>query len=118
MKVFSALLAEILVGAGVFIHNADTASMLPDFADVALDEQAARFVILDVRICHGKGLAIFGLDSIRWWTWVLLLTTDASCDLLLLRNVIVQIVLVFHRVVIVVIVVLAGSTSGQWWLYE
>jgi hypothetical protein len=40
VKVFSALLAEVLVWTGFLLHDADTAAMLPDLADVALDEQA------------------------------------------------------------------------------
>lgn len=39
VEVFSALLAEVLVGAGFLLHDADAATVLPDLADVALDKQ-------------------------------------------------------------------------------
>jgi hypothetical protein len=39
VKVFSAFLAEVLVGAGFLLHDTNTATMLPDLADVALDKQ-------------------------------------------------------------------------------
>ena len=38
VEVWFALFAEILVGAGSFIHDADATAVLPDLADVALDE--------------------------------------------------------------------------------
>lgn len=44
MKVLSAFLAKVLLWAGSFIHNADTTAVLPDLADVALNEEAAEIV--------------------------------------------------------------------------
>jgi hypothetical protein len=39
MEVFSALFTKVLIGAGFFLHDADAATVLPDLADIALDEQ-------------------------------------------------------------------------------
>jgi hypothetical protein len=39
VQVFPTLLAKILFGAGSFVHDAYTSAVLPDLADVALDEK-------------------------------------------------------------------------------
>ena len=88
MEVFATLLAEILFRAGSFFHDADASAVLPDLADIALDEQTACIVTLVVRIWHNRQLAIFGLARIRWWTRVLLLSAHATCDLILLSNIV------------------------------
>lgn len=46
VKVLAALLAEVLVWTGGFIHDAHAATVLPDLADIALDEQTAQIVTL------------------------------------------------------------------------
>jgi hypothetical protein len=44
MQFFTTLLAEIFVGAAVFAHDANTAAMLPDFANIALQEKAGQIL--------------------------------------------------------------------------
>jgi hypothetical protein len=44
VQVFPTLFAKILVGAHRLIHDPDTATMLPNFAGITLDEHAADFV--------------------------------------------------------------------------
>jgi hypothetical protein len=46
VKVLAALLAEVLIWTGGFVHNAHAATVLPDLADIALDEQTAQIVAL------------------------------------------------------------------------
>jgi hypothetical protein len=111
VQVFSALLAEVLFGAGRFIHDADAPAMLPDLANVALYEEAC--VIGDhVRVCQRARLAVFGLGDVHRWTRVFLLTTDASCDLIFFVHIVVGFVFDFHELVFV-IVHLAGAAAGQ-----
>lgn len=112
MEVFPTLFAKVFVGAGSFFHDADTAAVLPDFANVALYEQTACIIALKVRICHRGQLAISELAGIRGWTRILLLATHATCDLILLGNVVVELV-VQLREVIAVVVVLARSAPCQ-----
>jgi hypothetical protein len=50
VEVLPALLAKVLIRAGGFVHDANTATVLPDLANVALNEQTARILALAVRI--------------------------------------------------------------------
>jgi hypothetical protein len=69
-------LAKVVVGTLCLIHDADTATVLPDVTFVALDEQAA---------------SIFGLRGVGYgrevvgqrWTRVVLHTADAAGDLII-----------------------------------
>ncbi len=111
MEVFSALFAKVLVWTGGFVHDAYTASVLPDLADIALNEQSAKFIGLNVWIHKDR----HGLGTIRWWAWVLLVATHASGDLVLFCYLIFELVVEFRRLILI-IVMLACSSAGQRWL--
>ena len=108
MEVFSALFAKVLVWTGSFVHDAYTASVLPDLTDIALNEEPAKFIGLGVGVHESR----HGLGSIRWRTWVLLVATHASGDLVLFRYLIVELVIEFGRFVLI-IVMLACSSARQ-----
>jgi hypothetical protein len=110
VKVFAALLAKVLVGAGFFLHDAHTATVLPDLANVALDEQPSQVVAGKINVCQSRAR----LASIRWQSRVLLVSTDAAGDLVFLGHVVIELILDFGCVIFVV-VLLACSASGQRW---
>jgi hypothetical protein len=111
VKVFPALLAEVLFGTGGLIHNADAPAMLPDLADVALDEQAAQIVADDVGIRQSRAW----FTGIRWQARVFHVAAHASGDLVFLCHVLVGLI-VELRGLVFVIVVFACPASGQRWL--
>jgi hypothetical protein len=88
--------------------------VLPDLADVALDEKATCFIARNVRVRHCRCLTLSRLAEI-WWAWVVLLTTNASCDLLFLGYLVLKLVFELGGVVFV-IVLSASSASGRGWL--
>ena len=112
VQIAPAFFTKILVRAGSFVHDADTAAVLPDLANVALDEQATCFIALDVRVCHSGQLAFFGLAGIRRWTRVFLLATQATCDLILFCNIVFELIVGLSRIVVVVVVLLARPATG------
>ena len=77
MKILAALLAEVLLWRRVVVKNADTAAVLPDLADVALDEDARSFfssvgrcrravllgLLLELGLNGGGQARIFGLAA-------------------------------------------------------
>jgi hypothetical protein len=105
--------AKVLVGAGLLLHDADAAAVLPDLADVALNEETTQIVAWDIDV--GQGGA--GLASVRWQARVLLIATDAAGDLVFLSKVVVEVIFELCNVVLVV-VLLACAAAGQWGLDE
>jgi hypothetical protein len=106
VQVFSAFFAEVLVRAGLFLHDAHTAAVLPNLADIALDEQATQIVALHFSVCQAR----FG--SIRGQARVLQVAAYAACDLVLLCYIVIEVVFELCHVIFVV-VLLACSSSGQ-----
>jgi hypothetical protein len=106
VKVFSAFFAEILVRTGLFLHYAHAAAMLPDLADIALDEETAQIVALQFSVCEAR------LASIGGQARVLQVAAYAACDLVFLCYVIIEVVLELCDIVFIV-VLLACSSSGQ-----
>jgi hypothetical protein len=49
VKIFPTLLTEVFVGTHRFIHNSHTATVLPNFAGITLDEHATDVVGHQVR---------------------------------------------------------------------
>ena len=107
VEFFSALLAEVLVWTGFFRHNTHTGAVLPDLANIALNEQSAKFIGLDVWVHESR----HGFGSIRRRTWILLVATHASGDFILFCYVIVELFVEFSRLILVV-VMLACSSAG------
>jgi hypothetical protein len=69
-------LAKVVVGTVCLVHDADTATVLPDVTFVALDEQAASvFGLRGV----GYGREVVGQRR----AWVVLHTADAAGDLII-----------------------------------
>jgi hypothetical protein len=110
VKVLSALFAEVLVGTGSFVHDAYAASVLPDFADIALNEKPAKLIGLNVWI-HESG---HGFGSIRWRPRVLLVATHAAGDLVLFGYVVFGLVVEFRRLVLIVVMLACSSASQRW----
>lgn len=54
MQVLATLFTEIFVGAHLFVHNTHTATVLPHFTQVTLNEHAANIVRQDVRRVGGR----------------------------------------------------------------
>jgi hypothetical protein len=107
VELFPALFAEVLIRTGSFVHDAYTASVLPDLANIALNEQSAKFIGLDVWVHESR----HGFGSIRRRTWILLVATHASGDFILFCYVIVELFVEFSRLILVV-VMLACSSAG------
>lgn len=83
MQVSSALFAVVVIGGGFLRDNADTETMLPDLACVALDKKPAQ-VFGDVngedgfkvnRIFEGVTLGVF-VEG--WWAGVVFEAADAA----------------------------------------
>ena len=110
VEVLSALLAEVLVWAGLFLHDAHAAAVLPDLADVALDEEAAQIIGLDfsIRRASARLARVRGASTAR----VLLEATHAAGHLVLFGHVVIELVLQLGRV-FVVVVLLACAPSCQ-----
>jgi hypothetical protein len=90
VKILSALFTKIFIRAGGFIHDADTASMLPYFARVALNKEASRFI--GQQVWSKQRRLFFGASFDRspskqhasrdGEAWVVCLAADTPCDLL------------------------------------
>jgi hypothetical protein len=112
VKLLPAFLAKVLVWAGFLLHDADAATVLPDLADIALDEQTAYIVTLSVRACQGSST---WQASVRRRARILEVATDAASDLVFLGHVVVELIVEFRRLGLVV-VLLACPASCQRWL--
>jgi hypothetical protein len=66
--------------------------MLPDLADIALNEQPARIFRQRLRVSQSRRLAVSRLTDLRRRAGVVLLPAHTSRYLLLLRNLIVDLV--------------------------
>lgn len=85
--------------------------MLPDLADVALDEKTAQIIALGFNIDQP------GFGSIRWQAWVVQVAAHAARHLVFLCDVVIELVFEFRNVIFFVIL-LACAAPGQWWFDE
>lgn len=108
VKVFSAFLAEILVRTRFLLHDANAAAVLPDLADIALNEKTTQIIARHFRISQAS------LGGVRRQARVFQVAAYAACDLVFLCYVVIEVVLKLCDVVFVV-VLFACSSSGQGW---
>lgn len=118
VQIFPALLAEIFVGTCCLIHDPDTATMLPDFTEITLDEHAADFVCERVRWVKGPldslqldGTATESLATRARQAWVFLLSTETPSYFFLF---IVKVFIVFVADVIVIVIVGSLALPRLW----
>jgi hypothetical protein len=63
MQVLATLFTEIFVGTGLFVHNTHTATVLPHFTQVTLNEHAANIVRQDARGVGGRESRLGGFAA-------------------------------------------------------
>lgn len=91
VQILATLLTEVFVGRTLFGENTDASTMLPDFADIALDEKSRYFVRqLDASKEVGLWivLSLFRILLERWRARVFVEATDTSYRLVVLLNVV------------------------------
>jgi hypothetical protein len=112
VEFFATLFAKILIRRALGAKNAYTGAVLPDFTNVALNEEAGNI--------FGKfnGIEKVQISAFnRWTTWIFLSITDASDGLILLFLKVVasvhhvKIVRLGNFVVVVFLVTLSPSTE-------
>jgi hypothetical protein len=54
VEIFAAFFTEVFIGTHSFIHDADTATMLPDLTRIALDEHTANLIRQQIRCICGR----------------------------------------------------------------
>jgi hypothetical protein len=79
VEVFSTLFAEILVWRAFRAKNADASAVLPDLADIALDEEAGNIFC---KLNASKKVCIGAIDGRL--SWVVLRAADAADGLVIL----------------------------------
>jgi hypothetical protein len=87
VEVFPALLAEILVWGALGTKNADTSTVLPDLADITLNEEASN-IFCEIHITEELGVRTLEGGLSR----VLVGTTDAPHSLVLLLQIVTNVV--------------------------
>jgi hypothetical protein len=82
MQVFTALLAKVFVGTCIFAHDAHATAVLPDLADIALQEEARQVFCnicdIDYRFFNTFSytmLTVFVREL--WRTWILFIAANA-----------------------------------------
>ena len=112
MEVFPTLLAIVVLRAHLLVHDAYTATVLPDFALIALNEHIARRV--SERVVGSRSARSRVRVSELWRARVLLLSTDATSDFSVLSCIIYQAFFIFDVIVVFGIVpALAASSLGR-----
>lgn len=81
MQVLATLLTEVFFWTGGLIHDTNTASVLPDFAAIALYEPSSGVFGESSRIWVSLGAALGGITDGHRQPGVLLVSTNASCHL-------------------------------------
>lgn len=87
VQILAALLAKILVGRAFSAENANASTVLPDFANVALNKEASNFV---GEVYSGKNFGVRAVDGRRAGV-VLRATETADCLVLLVLKVLATI---------------------------
>ena len=122
VQIFPALLTEIFVGTCRLIHDSDAATMLPDFAEITLDEHAADFVCKRVRWVKGAldglqldGAATESLATRLRQTWIFLLSTETPSYFFLL---IIEVFVIFVAGIVVIVIVGALALPRLWQVFR
>lgn len=84
MEILTTLLAKVVLWDSLFLHDPDTASVLPNFAFIALDEETTDIFGLEVR-------ADRQILIVRRRSWILLIATNAAgCLFLVVSDIFVH----------------------------
>lgn len=94
MQVLATLFTEVfdVVGIGLFGSEADTSAMLPRIANLALHEITGHLVgdfdPEDTLIVNGVFEAMLRVLIERWWSWILIVTTNAADSFIVILNIV------------------------------
>lgn len=111
-------ITKVFVRTGGFVHDTHAATMLPNFASIALYEQPTRLIRLRVnsmRRRHGvTALRLPPAHRVRRRARVVLVATDTPRNLLLFRNLFVYILVYFTRIILFSVLFAFGTPSCLW----
>jgi hypothetical protein len=119
VQVFPALLAKIFIGAHFLVHDSHTATMLPNFAGIALNEHTPNIIGQHIgRI--SRWVDRFWLDDAATESfatrggqaWIILLPTQTPCDFLLFLLFYIIFILLAGRILVTVV---GALTLARLW---